>query len=277
MIRSDIRLFLTDLDGTLLQSDHATISPRTRDAIDALRKAGVTLCACTGRPAQVLPPAIEELDFDYVISCNGACCKNRHTGEIVFTAYLTLEQAQRAWAHVRQVDAQTGWFFTECITVDRMNFDRWETRLRPRWHRAYYATDKLRVVETPDVLFAEGVPHLEKLNMYDVSPDTPEKVIAPLTAMGDYTVTSSLGRNLEITAAAADKGPAMLTLCDHLGITPAQAVAFGDGGNDVNMLRLAGFGVAMGNAKDAVRAHAQYLTLTNDEDGVADFLEKHIL
>ena len=69
----------------------------------------------------------------------------------------------------------------------------------------------------------------------------------------------------------------MLSLCDHLGIQPAQAIAFGDGGNDVHMLRLAGMGVAMGNASEAVRAYAPYVTLSNEEEGVADFLEKYIL
>ena len=62
-----------------------------------------------------------------------------------------------------------------------------------------------------------------------------------------------------------------------MGITMAQTIAFGDGGNDVNMLQMAGVGVAMGNASDAVKAFAGHATLSNEEDGVADFLEKHIL
>ena len=82
---------------------------------------------------------------------------------------------------------------------------------------------------------------------------------------------------MEITSAQADKGQALRTLCDHLGITMAQTIAFGDGGNDVNMLQMAGVGVAMGNASDAVKAFAGYATLSNEEDGVADFLEKHVL
>ena len=206
MIRSDIRLFLTDLDGTFVGRDHYLVTQRTREAMQALKQRGVTLCACTGRPAQVLPPAIEEIGFDYTIACNGACCRSCHTGEVVFTAYLTTEQAIRGWEYVSQVDAQIGWFTTDGIVVDRKNFNRWETRLRPRWHREYYGAGKVRVYEDIREFFDEGTPRLEKLNMYDVTPDTDEKVIKPLTAMGGYNLTSSLGRNLEITAAQADKG-----------------------------------------------------------------------
>lgn len=277
MSRPDIRLFLTDLDGTFVQKDHYTVGQRTREAMQELKRRGIALCACTGRPAQVLPPAIEEIGFDYTIACNGACCRNCHTGEIVFTAYLTTEQAIRGWELVSPLDVQVGWFTTDGIVADRKNFDRWEARIPLRWHREYFSAGKVRVYEDIREFFAEGTPRLEKLNLYDVTPDIHEKVIDPLLAIGGYNPTSSLGRNLEITASQADKGHAMLSLCDHLGVQPAQAIAFGDGGNDVHMLRLAGVGVAMGNASEKVRTFAPHVTLSNDEDGIADFLEKHIL
>ena len=277
MNKPDIRLLLTDLDGTLLHKDHTTVSQRTREALQALKERGVKLCACTGRPLCVLPPAIEEIGFDYIITCNGASCIDRITGEQIFHAWLTEEQARTGWEYVRQVDALIGWFTREGIVMDARNFAMWPERLRPHWHRSYFAAGKVRVVDDIAEFFDEGAPRLEKLNMYTVTPDTDERVVKPMRALGGYALASSLGRNMEITSAQADKGQALQTLCDHLGITMAQTIAFGDGGNDVNMLQMAGVGVAMGNASDAVKAFAGHATLSNEEDGVADFLEKHIL
>ena len=175
------------------------------------------------------------------------------------------------------MDAVIGWFTREGIVMDARNFAMWPERLRPHWHRSYFTAGKVRVVNDIAEFFDEGAPRLEKLNMYTVTPDTDERVVKPMRALGGYALASSLGRNMEITSAQADKGQALQTLCDHLGITMAQTIAFGDGGNDVNMLQMAGVGVAMGNASDAVKAFAGHATLSNEEDGVADFLEKHIL
>ena len=80
MKKPDIRLLLTDLDGSLLHNDHLTVSERTRKVLQALKDHGVKLCACTGRPLCVLPPAIEEIGFDYAITCNGASCIDRRAG-----------------------------------------------------------------------------------------------------------------------------------------------------------------------------------------------------
>ena len=90
-------------------------------------------------------------------------------------------------------------------------------------------------------------------------------------------VTSSFRNNLELNAADADKGRALLALAQRLGIPAEDTVAFGDSSNDLRMLRAAGTSVAMGNAAPEVRAVCDYVTDTNDCDGVAAFLRAHIL
>lgn len=277
MTKFPIRLFVTDLDGSLLHADHYTVSQRTREALSALRQRGVKLCACTGRPLCVLPPAIAEIGFDYAITCNGASCVDLATGEQIFHAWLTADEARVGWSYAKQVDALVGWFTGDGIVMDKSNFSQWEARLRPRWHREYFGAGRVRVYDDISDYFDEGAPKLEKLNMYTVTPDTDEKVAAPLRALGGYAVATSLGNNLEITSALADKGQAIRSLCSHTGVPLEQTVAFGDGGNDIQMLSVAGYGVAMGNAKEAVRAYAKHHTLTNDEDGVAAWLEAHAL
>jgi hydroxymethylpyrimidine pyrophosphatase-like HAD family hydrolase len=80
--------------------------------------------------------------------------------------------------------------------------------------------------------------------------------------------------NIEINSGDAHKGAALLELCRHLNIDPAQAMAFGDGLNDVTMIKTAGIGVAMGNADPRVKDVADFVTDTNDNDGVAKAIRR---
>ena len=83
--------------------------------------------------------------------------------------------------------------------------------------------------------------------------------------------------NLEINAEEATKGNALLWLADYLGIPREETMAFGDGENDISMLKAAGIGVAMGNASDQIKEAADEVTLTNDQDGVAAAIRNWVL
>ena len=119
---------------------------------------------------------------------------------------------------------------------------------------------------------------VQKVQVY---PGDPEKRLALLRAMPEafpaMLATSSIAENVEINAAAANTGQALLALAAHLGLRLAQTMAFGDGLNDVTMLRDAGVGVAMGNASDEIRALADVVTASCDEDGVAQVIEQLLL
>lgn len=98
-----------------------------------------------------------------------------------------------------------------------------------------------------------------------------------MLATGKYEISTSLGINFEITDISANKGNALEKLCAHLRISPEQAIAFGDGSNDVTLLTAAGIGVAMDNATPLVKRRAAAVTDANMQDGVARYLETHVL
>ena len=87
-------------------------------------------------------------------------------------------------------------------------------------------------------------------------------------------VSSSIGNNLEINAEGADKGSALMRLADALGIDRGETMAFGDGENDISMLRMAGLGVAMDNAQEPVKKAADYITGSNNDSGVASAIRR---
>ncbi len=277
MRHSDIRLFLTDLDGTLLKNDHLTVSQRNRDALLALKAKGIPLCACTGRVQCVLPPAIAELEFDYAITSNGASCTNLHTGETVFTAHIPVGRARQAWTLLEPTNCLTEWYVNGEILMDRHNHDQWFDRLRARWHRDYLGAGRGIVVDDIHDFFDQGAPGLEKISIFDCPQGTIESAINPMLALGTFEISTSLGINFEITDISADKGRALNALCAHLGIDPAQSIAFGDAGNDEKFLAAAGISVAMGNGLDKLKQMATAVAPTNEEDGVAVYLENCVL
>ena len=83
-------------------------------------------------------------------------------------------------------------------------------------------------------------------------------------------------QNIEVTAGGVSKGSALLWLGEYLKIQPEEMIAFGDSGNDIDMLRAAGIGVAMGNAEEEAKAAADFVTLANTEDGIVYALKKYI-
>lgn len=272
-----MKLLFMDLDGTLLLPDHMTISERTMRALNAVRERGATLCVCTGRTRCHLPPAVREAGYRYAISANGASCTDLASGEHLFTAYMTEAQARKAADLLAPLDPVTEWFVNDEIVIDRRNHNRWQDRIRAQWHRDYFAAGRGMIVETIGDYLDTGAPKLEKINVMAMTPELRQTVWDPLSEDPSFAVSSASGRNMEINCAEATKGRALHRLTALLGASIEDTYAFGDGGNDIEMMKAAGHAIAMGNALNSVKDIADEVTLSNAEDGVAKFIEEHIL
>lgn len=102
------------------------------------------------------------------------------------------------------------------------------------------------------------------------------KVLEELKVLKTSKVCSGMPNNIEINHSEVNKGNALKWLCKKLGIDMSQLIAFGDGGNDIDMIKAAGIGVAMSNACGELKNCADVITKSNDEDGVAWFLENQL-
>ena len=134
-----------------------------------------------------------------------------------------------------------------------------------------------RSYQTDEDLDAVTAQHdsVQKIIAFFRNPDDKQATIREIISrFPGYTVSSSLGNNIEINAQNATKGSALCFLCEKIGVPIGQCMAFGDGTNDYSMLRAAGFGVAMGNASEEVQSCADAVTETNEEDGVAHMIER---
>ena len=116
---------------------------------------------------------------------------------------------------------------------------------------------------------------VEKLTLPYVEPERRAELFQKINELPVSCVWGGLN-GMEVTAQAATKGEALLRVCRYFGLLPENCIAFGDSGNDISMLKLAGIGAAMGNASDDVKAAADIITDTNDNDGVAQIIELYI-
>ena len=269
----DLRLIAFDLDGTLLRSDKS-ISPRTLQALHAAQQRGVLLVPATGRLFRSLPEALlDEQLSRYFILVNGAQVYDAQEGKTLLTEELPPELALPMLQFLKTRNVVRGVYIDGLGYMSREDYAEihnvartfaTETLLR----RSYCPADDLEQLTAS----AHSVQKIIAF-FHDLSEKQP--VLREIAAnFPGYAVSSSLGNNMEINAKYATKGNALRFLCRHLGIHPAQCMAFGDGTNDYSMLRAAGLGVAMGNASEEVQSCADEVTQTNDEDGVAQMIER---
>ena len=271
------KLIALDLDGTLLTYEKQ-ITPRTYAALEQAAALGHFIVPATGRALNALPEVVRALPFvHYAITINGACVSNTDTGEKLLRCEIDRDRALELIDFARQYDCMydcywddTGWSERAFLErIDYFNTDEAVRRLILQTRRPVDdLVGKLRAemdaVQKVQLCFRE-IPERDSA-WTDIA-----------RAFPDIVATASFRNNLELNHRMATKGNALRFLARHLGISERDTIAFGDSSNDLAMLQAAGTGVAMGNAAAAVRAVCGAVTDTNENDGVARWLEANVL
>lgn len=271
-----IKLIAFDLDGTVLDS-LKRLSDRNRAALKACAEKGIVLVPATGRAAAGISPAIRDIPgVRYGITTNGGTITDLKTGEILDRQTISCEKALRLMKVISRYHAMydpyiNGRGITQPEFYDHMD----EFGLTPVIQEMVRATRDV-VLNIQDYVKQTGA-EVEKINIYLADLKDREPLQRELEQEEGLSITSSLYNNLEVNDAKATKGQALKRLADYLNIPMEAVMAFGDGGNDLSMIQAAGTGVAMANGLETVKAAADYITLDNDQDGVADAIEKLIL
>jgi Cof subfamily protein (haloacid dehalogenase superfamily) len=264
-----LRLVAFDLDGTLLKDDK-TISPKTRETLARARDAGVLLVPVTGRLFDTMPREVRELPgLAYAITVNGAEVFDVAAKRVLREAVFSRAEAERMMDYMAALpairgcyQAGNGWMSPEDFArIDEFSaLPRQDEFLR----MIYRPLENMRA----KLLDAGSI---QKLQVYFRTVAEKDRFLAEmLKAFPDYAVSTSIPNNIEVNALGATKGAALLFLCEQLGIRREDCMALGDGTNDTSMIEAAGIGVAMGNAAPEVKAAANVITKTNEEDGLAE-------
>lgn len=261
------RAIALDLDGTLTNHDKV-VTPKTREVLLQAEAEGVVIILASGRPTYGIEPVAECLELDkrggYILSYNGGNIVNAKTGEKLFTQFLPDEVIPILYRYAKEKNhALLGYAGNEIITeMPDDQYVKEESRI-----------NKMNIRKVGN-LFEALEPHPTKLLMTGDPADMLKAENELSEILGDrMDIFRSAPFFLELVPKGIDKAKSLLRLLSKINLTPADMIAFGDGYNDLSMLKLAGMGVAMQNAAPEVRAEADYITLSNEEDGVAAALE----
>lgn len=268
-------LFL-DMDGTVLRSDK-TVSARTRNALKAAQAEGVKLVVATGRTLKIAPPIVYELNFDYAIISNGASVYDLKTGERLQHKPFNPQSARVLYELIKDECDFIEYFAAGEILLSKKSHAMINTRAIPSWHKKYFNENETPVWESDEAYIAAGAPGLEKVGLVRYNSAILDRIRPKLLATGLFNITGSISRSMEVNDKTCSKGVAITELCSRLGIDMARSAAVGDSSNDLQMIKAAGCGVAVANAKPEVIAAADHVTASNDEDGVALFIEEKVL
>ena len=257
------RAIALDLDGTLTNHEKV-VTPKTREALLKAAANGAVIILASGRPTYGIESVAECLELNqrggYILSYNGGNIVNAKTGEKLFSQFLPDEVIPELYAYAKEHGhALLGYAGNEIITeMPDDQYVKEESRI-----------NKMNIRKV-DNLFESLEPHPTKLLMTG-DPTLMLKAEEELVEkLGDrMDIFRSASFFLELVPKGIDKAKSLTRLLTKINLTPADLIAFGDGYNDLSMLKLAGMGVAMENAAPEVRAEADYVTLSNEEDGVA--------
>ncbi|MFV0452339.1 MAG: Cof-type HAD-IIB family hydrolase [Propioniciclava sp.] len=264
-------LIATDLDGTLLRSDHTTISPRNRAALTAAAGQGVRVVAISGRQPYSIAAIVAGTPLEGVaLGSNGAIGVDLATGEPLFQELIDVEvqstftrAMQQRFGNVKVTSVRD--YGNTYVAQHGYDGDKDPGAGLAAWPVAHRYADLRAVLEVPSVKLVLRDPDLDPVVLWEAARELD---------LPGCEVTTSGAPFLEVGPAGVTKATGLARLCTAWGINADDVVALGDHVNDVEMLAWAGHGVAMGNAELAARQVADEVTGTNEDDGFAQAVER---
>lgn len=255
-----VKIAFFDVDGTLIDMNTKQVTPRTLEALRRLQERGVLLCLATGRSPRALP-RFQGVDFDAFVTFNGSYCYDR-SGAVIYSAPIPPKDVATILANAASLGRP--------VSVDTK--DRLVANGKDKDLVDYYAIAGLEVDVAPD-FDAVAAGEVFQLELGCRKADWPHL----LRGAPGAQIAAWWDRAVDIIPAAGGKGVGVERTLAHFQLSPAQALAFGDGGNDLEMLRLVGHGVAMGNAAPEVKAAVGQVCPGVAEDGVYHYCLSHAL
>lgn len=266
------KLIAVDVDGTLINSD-MKISEKTRKTLIEAQKQGHKVVISSGRSPRGVMDFALELEMDkyesYIANYNGAVVTDVMTNEKPIDHRFEIEFLREILQFIDTIDIDYMIYFEDKVYTSDSN----TYRLKEVKEKNF----DIEIIVDPELSKnIDFMPNNILLSQEESRIKEPADEL--IEKYGDRTsMMYSAPYFFEIMPKDVSKGHSLLEIADYLEIDHKDVIAFGDEGNDMKMIEMAGVGVAMGNAIPELKEIADYVTLTNDEDGIADYLEKYVL
>lgn len=271
------KLICIDMDGTLL-NDEKEVSEKNIKLIKEADKKGVKIAICTGRPFSSAILYSEKLGIKTpVITANGAYIRNSEDDKVIYKSILGVENCKAILKELQEMDLCAHFHGTNFILVN--DIDKIS-------HKYLEMNETLPVEKQIKIMEIDNwddtfIKYENEILKCVASDEDYQKISKAkdimLKTLSDVEIVSSFRDNFEIMGGGVSKGRAAEVLASYYGIDKEEVICIGDNENDLSMIEYAGLGVAMGNAEEFVKKSAQYITDTNNEDGVAKVIEKFII
>lgn len=270
-LRMKYKMIVLDLDGTLT-NNKKEITPRTKEALMKAQAKGVKIVLASGRPTYGIMPLAEELELKkncgFILAFNGGKIIDCSDCRTIFEQKLEETLVPLLYHAAKEAGMQILTYQGEGIVATDKNdkYVQEEARI-----------NKMPVEEYDDFLQQLVYPINKCLIVGDPAPLHQLEIKLKKELEGRMDVYRSADYFLECVPLGIDKARSLDRLITTLGITKEEVIACGDGYNDLSMINFSGLGVAMSNAADDIKAQSDYVTLSNEEDGIAHVVDKFIL
>jgi len=267
-----IKLIAIDIDGTLLNSGHQ-LTEEVNEAIQQAKKQGIKIVLSTGRPLAGIQTLLQQLELfsgeDFAITYNGSLVQNTETKETVSSFNLTYDDYLEIDLLARKLNLHLHTESEDTIYTSNRDISPYTV------HEAHLVNMPIKYRTQEEM--SQDIFYIKMMLIDDPKLIDAAIPLIPENYKKRFTIVKSTPFFLEIMNKEAQKGTALKRLAEHLGIQPSEVMAIGDNENDLSMIQYAGLGVAMENAVEIVKTHADTVTLSNDAHGVAEAIKRYAL
>ena len=269
----DITCIALDLDRTTLNG-HGRLSVRTRQVLETAIQKGIQIIVASGRSLSSLPEDICSIEgIRYVITSNGAAVYDLHTKKCLNQYKMTVDSVEKILEYTKEMEVAYE-AFIDGQAYAQKEYVEDPVRFGARPGAISYIQKTRKPVDDIQAFLEENKEYIESIDVVVKNESLKQQLWGKFEAdIPDVYVTSSVQQLLEISYWKSGKHSGAEFLLKYLGLQREKLLAFGDGDNDVELLRYAGIGIAVENASSACKKAADAVTLSNDEDGVAYAIE----
>lgn len=276
MMRKQIKMIGLDCDGTLL-NNNKELTEYSRSVLVKAIERGIVVLAATGRPLTGIPCQVSEIPgIRYALTSNGARIVDVEENKVLYEALMQFETKKKVLAVFNKYDTYKEIFLEGTGYGNESELRRVHEYTERESMARYMRECRVPVTDIFEMIDREKKP-LDKVHALFKSNEEKEKALQEIKKIAGTCPTASMCNNIEVNAYGVNKGTGLLHLGEILGISREEIMACGDGLNDLEMVKEAGFGVAVGNAVEEVKEAADYITDTNENEGVAKAIEKFAL
>ncbi|QNO13975.1 HAD family phosphatase [Alkalicella caledoniensis] len=279
---NNYKLICIDLDGTLLPSNHL-VSERTKKTLKKAEELGIHIAISTGRSLTDAEHFAQLLGVKAtVISANGAYVREKDSNEVVYKNILGEEAIWTIYDICNKYEV-TPCYHTPDKIIHGPDYGRFLLQIEEKSRelgKKVIITKPYPVenLEQWKQFVEQEKDNILKCELFHEDTDRINNIKFDLRQLDQLEVVDSIREeHMEANSKGTSKGRAIEVLAGLLNIKREEIIAIGDGDNDITMIEFAGLGIAMGNAKEVLKAKASYITGSNDEDGVAAAIEKFVL